>query len=229
MHCEMVQRLKALVDPLLSDKEEAKELNSDAHMDTYLATNHLDETKNGWAHLQYDRGLALESVPVPCEEDIPHSAVSAIGTKAYLVSNDARLTNGRCEALSDCSGDGSDGQSSDGSDSDVGTRDEGVRFDQLPVLPEYESDNGDWQASALPCIGTPSDTAAMQGKDLNQPTPDHANTATAKSKAPLGFTALKSLWRKGGRSFRSYTMRSPVLYCELIHCVSGGSSERVSE
>ena len=159
-HCEMVQRLKALVDPLLSDKEEAKELNSDAHMDTDLATSHLDETKNGWAHLRYDRGLALESVPVLCEEDIPHSAVSANGTKAYFVSNDARLTNGRCEALSDCSGDGSDDHSSDGSDSDVGTRDAGVRFDQLPVLPEYESDDGDWDGS---CAGSDAGSAASDG------------------------------------------------------------------
>jgi len=147
-HCEMVQRLKTLVDPLLSDKEEAKELNC-ASDDTEFATNHLAETKNGWASLQYDRGLALESVPVTCEEDIPHSALSANGTKAYFVSNDARLTNGRCEVLSDCSGDGSDDQSSDGSDTYLGARDAGMRFDQLPEFSDSDSDDGDWDGSII--------------------------------------------------------------------------------
>jgi hypothetical protein len=158
-HCEMVQRLKTLVDPLLSDKEEAKELNGDAHVDTELATNHLGETENGWTRLQYDRGLALESVPVTCEEDIPHSTVSANGAKAYVVSNDVRLTNGRCEVLSDCSGDGSDDQSSDGSDSEVGTCDAGMRFDQLPVLPESDPDDGDWDGSS---IGSDAESAASE-------------------------------------------------------------------
>ena len=160
-HCEMVQRLKTLVDPLLSDKEEAKELNGDAHVDTELATNHLGETENGWTRLQYDRGLALESVPVTCEEDIrvPHSTVSANGAKAYVVSNDVRLTNGRCEVLSDCSGDGSDDQSSDGSDSEVGTCDAGMRFDQLPVLPESDPDDGDWDGSS---IGSDAGSAASE-------------------------------------------------------------------
>jgi hypothetical protein len=113
----------------------------------------IAETKNGWASLQYDRGPALASVPVTCEEDIPRSAVSAHGTKAYFVSNDARLTNGRCEVLSDCSGDGSDDQSSDGSDSDVGTSDAGMRLNHLPEFADSESisysNDGAWDGSII--------------------------------------------------------------------------------
>ena len=197
-HCEMVQRLKKLVDPLLSDKEEEKELN-DASDHTESATNHLAEIKNGWASLEYDRGLALESVPVTCEEDIPHSALSADGTKAYLVSNDARLTNGRCEVLSDCSGDGSDDQSSDGSDSDVGAaRDAGMRFEHLPEFPDSDSDDGAWDGSIIGSDAgsesSASDCNSVEGGGgscaANSAGARRSSRATVRTPAGPGFELL---------------------------------------
>ena len=165
-----------------------------------LATSPLVlDIKNGWASLEYDRGLALESVPVTCEEDIPHSALSADGTKAYLVSNDARLTNGRCEVLSDCSGDGSDDQSSDGSDSDVGAaRDAGMRFEHLPEFPDSDSDDGAWDGSIIGSDAgsesSASDCNSVEGGGgscaANSAGARRSSRATVRTPAGPGFELL---------------------------------------
>jgi hypothetical protein len=167
-HCDVADSLNRLLEPLLSTTEEVDESRRDTPIEEDLAAaSGLGETvQAGWQRVQHDQSLALTSIPVPHDEadelTVGGCYSGSACEKTYDIGRDPRLTNGKCDVVSDIDGDGSEDCSSDGgsdSDSSDCSSDGGprVRFGDLEDFSEDDDDSDAFSDSnSTPCSRDPN-------------------------------------------------------------------------